>query len=128
MGDLEPLILTVCGAILGAVFMVFMTPDPAPREDCRIHVVDRKVATAYVLKPPTVPPAEPVVIREKCEPPPPPQTVVVHEACNPEKVAKTEKAEKPGKISKVEEKTPKAKAGKTRTKPGRRYRTKKVNH
>lgn len=118
MGDLEPLILTVCGAILGAVFMVFMTPDPAPREDCRIHVVDRKVATAYVLKPPTVPTPEPVVIREKCEPPPPapPQTVVVHEAC------KTEKAEK---AVKAEETKPKAKSEKSRAKPVRRHRAKK---
>lgn len=93
MGELEPLILTVCGAILGAVFMVFMTPDPAPRQDCRIHVVERKEATAYVLKPPTVPPPEPVVIHEKCPPPPAPQTVVAHEACKPENIEKTDKKE-----------------------------------
>lgn len=119
MGELEPLVLTVCGAILGAVFMVFMTPDPAPRQDCRIHVVERKVATAYVLKPPTVPPPEPVVIHEKCEPvpAPAPQTEIVHEPCKAEKPEKAENAAETKAM-------PKAKQERARARPVRRHRVK----
>lgn len=57
------------GIAVGAIGVLFTTPLPAARGDCAVYSVAHKVATSYVLRPPPSPPADPVIVKEKCPAP-----------------------------------------------------------
>ena len=66
-----PAILFGAGIIVGAGFMLVAMPVPGDNKSCLTMHVSKKVATAYVLRPPPAPEPEKIVVREACVTPKP---------------------------------------------------------
>jgi hypothetical protein len=73
----------IAGSLIGGVITISTMPIPGPHNDCNVYKVAKKSVTAYVLKPPPSPPADPIIVKEKC-----PQVTPVTENVTQEQVAK----------------------------------------
>lgn len=51
---------------VGGMALVFYQADAPLKNGCETYKIRAKPVTAYVLKPPPAPPADPVIIKEKC--------------------------------------------------------------
>lgn len=53
------------GIFIGAC-AVFYQVDTPHAEKCETYKVSHKTVTAYVMKPPPAPPADPIIVKEAC--------------------------------------------------------------